>query len=88
LRRPCGSWTGRDGRRAPEGFDAATLDAYTLLQPDTAASVRAVFPVLGSPAGLAAEATVCTQLLQTVARGENLALEGQLRDWSEELRRR
>jgi hypothetical protein len=34
---------------------------------------------LGSPAGLAAEATVCAQLLQTVARGDNLALEDQLR---------
>ncbi|WP_426570380.1 hypothetical protein [Streptomyces canus] len=74
--------------RAPEGFDAATLYAYTLLQPDTAARVRAVFPILGSPAGLAAEATVCAQLLQTVARRDNLVLEDRLRDWSEELRRR
>ncbi|MGW1728054.1 hypothetical protein ACWCQK_34785 [Streptomyces sp. NPDC002306] len=74
--------------RAPEGFDAATLYAYTLLQPDTAARVRDAFPVLGSPAGLAAEATVCAQLLQTVARGDNLALEDQLRTWAEELRRR
>ncbi|MER6471554.1 hypothetical protein [Streptomyces collinus] len=74
--------------RAPEGFDAATLYAYTLLQPDTAARVRNVFPILGSPAGLAAEATVCAQLLQTVARGDNLVLEDQLRDWSEQLRQR
>jgi hypothetical protein len=44
--------------------------------------------VLGSPAGLAVEATVCAQLLQTVARGDNLVLEDQLRNWSEELRRR
>ncbi|MEV6841345.1 hypothetical protein AB0N17_43975 [Streptomyces sp. NPDC051133] len=64
---------------APEGFDAATLYAYSLLQPDTAARVRTAFPVLGSPAGLAAEATVCAQLLQTVARGDNLVLEGELR---------
>ncbi|MGW3951062.1 hypothetical protein ACWEKM_08975 [Streptomyces sp. NPDC004752] len=42
-------------RQAPEGFDAATLYAYSLLQPDTAARVRDAFPVLGSPAGLAAE---------------------------------
>jgi hypothetical protein len=28
----------------PEGFDAATLYAYSLLQPATAARVRAVFP--------------------------------------------
>ncbi|WP_257040196.1 hypothetical protein [Streptomyces sp. OK228] len=74
--------------RAPEGFDAATLYAYSLLQPDVAARVRDSFPVLGSPAGLAAEATVCAQLLQTVARGDNLTLVDPLRDWSEELRRR
>jgi hypothetical protein len=60
--------------QAPQGFDAVTLYAYTLLQPNVAARVRAVFPVLGSPAGLAAEATVCAQLLQTVARGDNLVL--------------
>ncbi|WP_324790436.1 hypothetical protein [Streptomyces sp. H51] len=80
---------GREGwGRAPEGFDAATLYAYTLLEPDTAARVRAVFPVLGRPAGLAAEATVCAQLLQTVARSDNLVLEDRLRNWAEELRRR
>ncbi|MFF8543606.1 hypothetical protein ACF060_25265 [Streptomyces werraensis] len=44
--------------------------------------------MLGSPAGLAAEATVCAQLLQTVARGDNLVLEGPLRNWAGELRRR
>ncbi|WP_329528511.1 hypothetical protein [Streptomyces sp. NBC_01462] len=74
--------------QAPEGFDSATLYAYSLLQPDTAARVRAVFSVLGSPAGLAAEATVCAQLLQTVSRGDNLTLAAPLRAWSEELRRR
>ncbi|MFI5800717.1 hypothetical protein [Streptomyces sp. NPDC051677] len=42
--------------RAPEGFDAATLYAYSLLQ--------------------------------TVSRGDNLALADPLRAWSEELRRR
>ncbi|MEV5190465.1 hypothetical protein [Streptomyces werraensis] len=73
---------------APEGFDAAALYAYALLQPDTAARVRTAFPVLGSPAGLAAEAAVCAQLLQTVARGDNLVLEGPLRNWAGELRRR
>ncbi|MBK3569279.1 hypothetical protein JHN47_36870 [Streptomyces sp. MBT62] len=74
--------------RAPEGFDGATLYAYSLLQPDTAARVRTAFPMLGRPAGLAAEATVCAQLLQTVARGDNLILEDQLRHWAEELRHR
>jgi hypothetical protein len=73
---------------APQGFDAAMLYAYSLLQPDTAARVRDIFPVLESPAGLAAEATVCAQLLQTVRRGDNLALAAPLRAWSEELRRR
>ena len=84
LRLP--DWEGRG--TAPEGFDAATLYAYSLLQPDTAARVPTAFPVPGSPAGLAAEATVCAQLLQTVARGDNLVLEGPLQNWAEELRRR
>ncbi|CAL9644297.1 hypothetical protein SUDANB32_06418 [Streptomyces sp. enrichment culture] len=79
-------WEGRG--MAQEGFDAATLYAYVLLQPDTAGRARTAFPVLGSPAGLAAEATVCAQLLQTVARGDNLVLEGPLRNWAGELRRR
>jgi hypothetical protein len=74
--------------QAPEGFDAATLYAYTLLEPDTAARVREAFPVLSSQSGLAAEATVCAQLLQTVSRGDNLILAAPLRAWSEELRRR
>ncbi|MGW3631869.1 hypothetical protein ACWD7F_17165 [Streptomyces sp. NPDC005122] len=73
---------------APEGFDAATLYAYTLLQPNIAGRVRTAFPVLGSTAGLAAETTVCAQMLQTVARGDNVILEVPLRDWSELLRRR
>jgi hypothetical protein len=79
-------WEGRG--RAPEGFDAATLYAYSLHHEDVTDRVRDAFPVLGSPAGLAAEATVCAQLLQTVARGDNLTIEDQLRHWSEELRRR
>jgi hypothetical protein len=61
--------------RAPEGFDGAMLYAYSLLQPDVAVRVRETFPVLGSAAGLAAEATVCAMLLQTVGRGDNLVLE-------------
>jgi hypothetical protein len=73
--------------RAPEGFDAATLYAYSLLQEDVAARVRDAFSVLGSTDGLAADATVCAQLLQTVARSDNLTLEDQLRNWAEELRR-
>ncbi|MFD8425693.1 hypothetical protein [Streptomyces sp. NPDC059466] len=74
--------------RAPQGFDAAMLYAYTLLQPGVADRVRATFPVLDSPEGLAAEATVCAMLLQTVDRGDNLALEDRLHSWADELRRR
>lgn len=73
---------------APAGFDGAMLYAYSLLQPTTAARVRAAFPVLGSPAGLAAEATVCAMLLQTVDRGDNLVLTDQLQEWAADLRRR
>ncbi len=73
---------------APEGFDGAILYAYSLLQPDVAARVREIFPVLGSTAGLAAEATVCAMLLQTVGRGDNLVLEDPLREWAHNLRRR
>ncbi|MET7783411.1 MULTISPECIES: hypothetical protein [Streptomyces] len=64
------------------------LYAYSLPQPLVAARVRAVFPILGSPAGLAAEATVCAMLLQTVSRGGNLTLADPLHHRSEELRRR
>ncbi|MEU3984479.1 hypothetical protein AB0F77_31140 [Streptomyces sp. NPDC026672] len=35
--------------RGPQGFDCAALYAYTLLQPNVAARVRAAFPLLGSP---------------------------------------
>ncbi|WP_329529750.1 hypothetical protein OG568_48545 (plasmid) [Streptomyces sp. NBC_01450] len=73
--------------QAPEESDAATLYAYSLLHHDVATHARDAFPVLDSPAGLAAEATVGAQLLQTVSRGDNLALADQLRDWSAELRR-
>ncbi|MDG9709640.1 hypothetical protein [Streptomyces sp. DH10] len=73
---------------APEGFDCAMLYAYSLLQPGTAARIRATFPILGSPAGLAAEATACAMLLQTVDRGDNLPLERPLQEWAKELRGR
>ncbi|XDO63809.1 hypothetical protein HEP84_03575 [Streptomyces sp. RLB1-33] len=62
------------------------LYAYSLLQPSTAARVRTVFPVLGSPAGLAAEATVCAMPLQAVARGDHLAFADQFRNWSAKAR--
>ncbi|MGW0728696.1 hypothetical protein [Streptomyces mirabilis] len=71
---------------APQGLDAATPYASSLLQLNVAARVRAAFPLLGSPAGPTAEATVCAMPLQTVACGDNVTLEDQLRDWSEKLR--
>ncbi|MFE2688967.1 hypothetical protein [Streptomyces mirabilis] len=77
-----------DWGRAPAGFDCAMLYAYSLLQPDTAARVRAAFPVLGSPDALAAGATVCAMLLQTVDRGDNLVLADGLGTWAADLRRR
>ncbi|MEU4655032.1 hypothetical protein AB0G32_14030 [Streptomyces sp. NPDC023723] len=70
---------------APAGFDGATLYAYSLLQPLTTARIRAAFPVLGTPAGLAAEATVCAMLLQTVDRGDNLPLAEELQKWAADL---
>ncbi|MCX4462367.1 hypothetical protein OOK58_59275 [Streptomyces sp. NBC_01728] len=74
--------------QAPAGFDCAMLYAYSLLDPGTAARVRAVFPVLGTADALAAEATVCAMLLQTVDRGDNLVLADELGVWAEDLRRR
>jgi len=71
---------------APESFDCAMLYAYSLLRPGIAARLRETFPVLGSPAALAAEATVCAMLLQTVDRGDNLALKGPLQQWAADLR--
>jgi hypothetical protein len=55
--------------QAPDGFDGATLYAFSLLQADTAARVRDAFPALGSPADLAAEATVCTLAVRTHLSG-------------------
>lgn len=40
-------------RRAPTGFDSATLYACSSPQPDAAGRVRAAFPVRGGPAALA-----------------------------------
>ncbi|MFB7776223.1 hypothetical protein [Streptomyces bauhiniae] len=71
---------------APAGFDAAMLYAYSLTRPATAARVRVAFPILGSRDALAAEATVCAMLLQTVDRGDNLDLAEPLRRWAAGLR--
>ncbi|MFD8218099.1 hypothetical protein ACFV2U_31395 [Streptomyces sp. NPDC059697] len=65
---------------------AATLYVYSLLLPNVAARVCAALPVLGSPAGLAAEGTEYAMLLQTVSRGDNLTLADALRAWSKGIR--
>ncbi|MFH8699004.1 hypothetical protein [Streptomyces chartreusis] len=64
------------------------LYAYSLLRPAVATRVRTAFPALGSPDALAAEATVCAMLLQTVDRGDNLVLADPLREWAADLRGR
>ncbi|WP_256178263.1 hypothetical protein [Kitasatospora aureofaciens] len=65
---------------APAGYDAALLHAYSLLVPDTATEVRRwLGHILDTSSGRFAELVVITELLQTVARGDNLELEGPLR---------
>ncbi|MEU3572846.1 hypothetical protein AB0E96_31160 [Kitasatospora sp. NPDC036755] len=65
---------------APAGYDAALLYSYSLLVPDTAAEVRRrLGHILDTPAGRFAELVVITELMQTVARGDNIELEGALR---------
>jgi Phosphotransferase enzyme family len=71
---------------APAGYDEATLYAYSLLQPDTAAQVRRAFPHLGTEETYAAETVVCAELLQTVSRGSNTDLAEPLRAWADQLK--
>jgi hypothetical protein len=71
---------------APAGFDAAMLHTYSLLVPDVSARVRQhLAHVLNTPPGRFAELVVITQLLQTNSRGDNLELEGPLRQRAAEL---
>ncbi|WP_344638137.1 hypothetical protein [Kitasatospora cystarginea] len=66
--------------RAPAGYDAALLHAYSLRVPETAAEVRRhLGNLLDTPAGRFAELVVITELLQTATRGDNLELEAPLR---------
>jgi len=61
---------------APAGYDAAMLHTYSLLVPATAAHVREYLGhILATPAGRFAELVVITELLQTISRGDNRALE-------------
>ncbi|MFJ1796943.1 hypothetical protein [Kitasatospora griseola] len=66
--------------RAPAGYDAALLHAYSLLVPETAAQIRQhLGHILSTSTGRFAELVVITELLQTTTRGDNLDLEGPLR---------
>jgi hypothetical protein len=65
---------------APAGYDAALLLAYSLLEPATAARIRAEFAgVLDSGSGRAAQLVVAAELLQSVSRGDHPELAGPLR---------
>lgn len=69
----------------PAGFDAAMLHVHTLTQPDTAAQIRAAFPVLDSETGRIAEIIATAMLLQSVARGDHLDLAEPLQRQAERL---
>lgn len=65
---------------APTGYDAALLHSYSLLVPRVAVRVRGEFAeVLNTPVGRYAELVAITELLHTVARGDNLPLAEPLR---------
>ncbi|MFC5721395.1 hypothetical protein ACFP1Z_14580 [Streptomyces gamaensis] len=64
---------------APTGYDAAVLHCHSLAVPPLAAQVRhELAHILDTPAGRFAELAALTQLLHSVAQGENLALAGPL----------
>lgn len=60
--------------RAPVGYDAALLHAFSLRVPDLAERVRAEFPILDTPDGRIAEMVVTAELLDAVVRGEHAEL--------------
>ncbi|MFC9231386.1 hypothetical protein ACFTZI_20890 [Streptomyces decoyicus] len=65
---------------APVGYDAATLFISSLTLPEMAARVRREFAdVLDTPAGRFSELVVASEFLQGMQRGNNLELEGPLR---------
>jgi hypothetical protein len=71
--------------RAPVGYDAAMLLAYSLLVPDFAQRVRETFPVLKSEAGRTAQIIVITELIQSATRGDHPELVPALRTLVSEL---
>ncbi|PZT74794.1 MULTISPECIES: hypothetical protein [unclassified Streptomyces] len=71
---------------APAGYDAATLFISSLIEPTLAARVRREFAyVLDTPAGRFSELVVASEFLQGMGRGNNLALEGPLRERVDQL---
>ncbi|MFG2533383.1 phosphotransferase [Streptomyces sp. NPDC048516] len=64
---------------APVGYDPALLYAYSLLAPQTAARIRAEFPIPDSPAGHTALLVVAADLLQSASRGDHPELAEPLR---------
>ncbi|MFJ9680978.1 phosphotransferase family protein [Streptomyces sp. NPDC101194] len=71
--------------RAPVGYDAAMLLAYSLLTPDFTQHVRDTFPVLKTEAGRIAQVIVITELLQSASRGDHAELVPSLRALAKEL---
>jgi hypothetical protein len=66
---------------APRGYDAAVLHSYSLLLPCLAAQVRSNFaPLFDTPTGRFAELVAITELLNSIARGNNRDLAEPLRD--------
>ncbi|MEJ8653360.1 hypothetical protein WKI65_36150 [Streptomyces sp. MS1.AVA.3] len=63
---------------APVGYDPDLLYAYSL-PPQTAARIRAEFPILGTPAGYTASLVVAADVLQSASRGDHPELTEALR---------
>ncbi|WP_327317089.1 phosphotransferase [Streptomyces sp. NBC_01235] len=71
--------------QAPAGYDAATLLAYSLLNPRFTQCVRDTFSVLKTEAGRVAQIIVITELLQSASRGDHPELVPALRTLAAEL---
>ncbi|MFF1714405.1 hypothetical protein [Streptomyces sp. NPDC058268] len=65
---------------APVGYDPAMLYAYSLLAPETAARIRAEFPVLDTYFGQIVLLVVAAELLQSASRGDHPELVPALKD--------
>jgi hypothetical protein len=71
--------------RAPVGYDAAMLLAYSLLVPAFAQRVRDAFPVLKTEPGRIAQIIAITELLQSASRGDHPELVPALRALATEM---